>query len=123
MHRRPASFASRNLSEHTSLPPGRFASCPWKWKRNAPFSRLGIVWREWMTRRLAGRFLSDERRARLLARTDIDNPDQRITEDVRTFTATSLSFFLIFLNSSVTLVAFCGVLWSIAPSLFVAAAI
>ena len=50
----------------------------------------------------------------------IDNPDQRIAEDVKNFTTTNLSFLLITLNSCVTLLAFTGVLWSISKTLVVA---
>src|SRR5262249_46976035 len=48
----------------------------------------------------------------------VDSPDQRIAEDVKAFTATPLSFTLIFLNGAFTVVAFAGVLWSISRLLF-----
>ena len=48
----------------------------------------------------------------------VDNPDQRIAEDVRAFTTTTLSFTLIFLNGTFTVVAFSGVLWTISRLLF-----
>src|SRR5262249_58023624 len=51
---------------------------------------------------------------------EIDNPDQRIADDVRTFTTTTLSFVLMVLNGSITILAFSGVLWSITPVLFAA---
>ncbi|MFO0930655.1 MAG: SbmA/BacA-like family transporter [Gemmataceae bacterium] len=83
--------------------------------------RLGLLWRGWLTNHLAERFLTGDARARVEAIGDIDNPDQRIAEDVRTFTAMTLSLLLILCNSSITLFAFCGVLWSITPWLFAAA--
>ena len=46
------------------------------------------------------------------------NPDQRIAEDVRAFTTTTLSFVLMLLNGTLTVLAFSGVLWSISPLLF-----
>ena len=48
-------------------------------------------------------------------------PDQRIADDVRTFTFSTLSFVLMALNSSFTILAFSGVLWSISPLLFIVA--
>lgn len=83
--------------------------------------RLGLLWRGWLTNHLAARFLTGEARARIEAMPDLDNPDQRIAEDVRTFTAMTLSLLLIVCNSSITLFAFCGVLWYITPWLFFAA--
>ena len=47
----------------------------------------------------------------------MQNPDQRIAEDVRAFTVTTVSFVLMVLNSSFTILAFSGVLWSISPML------
>lgn len=83
--------------------------------------RLGLLWRDWLTRELTGRYLAHRAYLNLLSQHDIDNPDQRITEDVRTFTSTTLSLLLILLNSAITLCAFSGILWSITPWLLAAA--
>jgi ABC-type uncharacterized transport system fused permease/ATPase subunit len=48
----------------------------------------------------------------------IDNPDQRITEDVRTFTAFSLQLFITLATSIIDLVSFSLILYSIQPQLF-----
>jgi putative ATP-binding cassette transporter len=85
--------------------------------------RLGIVWREWLTWRLLDRYLAGRTYRRLAARHDIDNPDQRVTEDVKTFTTMTLSFLILLVNALLTLLAFAGILWSITPVLFVAAAL
>ena len=81
--------------------------------------RLGLLWRAWLTGRL---ITSLPRRTGPTtgsrSRPAVDNPDQRITEDVEAFTATTLSFTLIFLNGTLTVVAFSGVLWTISPLLF-----
>ncbi len=50
----------------------------------------------------------------------MDNPDERISEDIRTFTSTALSFLVMTTNSVITVVAFVGVLWSITPWLVAA---
>jgi putative ATP-binding cassette transporter len=83
--------------------------------------RLALSWRDWLTRHLIDRYLSAHTFARIRARTDIDNPDQRIAEDVRTFTGTLMSFVVMIANSTLTTVAFAGVLWSITPLLLVTA--
>jgi putative ATP-binding cassette transporter len=51
--------------------------------------QLGLVWRQWLTRRLLDRYLAGRTYLRLADRHDIDNPDERISEDVKTFTATT----------------------------------
>jgi putative ATP-binding cassette transporter len=83
--------------------------------------RLGLLWRDWLTRRLVGLYLDGKRYYHMQAGEQLANPDQRIADDVRSFTTTTLSLCLIFLNGTFTLVAFSGVLWSISRSLFVVA--
>jgi vitamin B12/bleomycin/antimicrobial peptide transport system ATP-binding/permease protein len=83
--------------------------------------RLGLFWRQWLTRHVMQRYLAHHAYYWITVRADIDNPDQRIAEDIRTFTAMTLSFVLILLNAMITLVAFSGVLWSITPWLVFAA--
>ncbi len=67
-------------------------------------------WRRWLTRRFLDAYLSDRAYFRLAG---VDNPDQRIAEDVNTFTGRSLNFLLILLGSAMQLVAFSAVLWGL----------
>jgi putative ATP-binding cassette transporter len=85
--------------------------------------RLGLLWREWLTRRAIGAYLQGRTYYELNAGGGLTNPDQRIADDVRSFTTSTLSLALIFLNGTLTLIAFSGVLWSISRMLFVAAAV
>jgi putative ATP-binding cassette transporter len=82
--------------------------------------RLALLWRDWLTRQLVGRYLQDGNYY-WLREDGIANPDQRIADDVRIFTATTISLTLVLLNTSFTIVAFSGVMWSISPLLFVTA--
>jgi len=79
--------------------------------------RLGLLWREWMAQHLINRYFNNRAYYRLRGSASIDNPDQRISEDVRNFTTLSLSFLLITLNAVVTVLAFIGVLWAISATL------
>ncbi|SDW54258.1 ABC transporter ATP-binding protein/permease [Thiocapsa roseopersicina] len=83
--------------------------------------RLALLWREFVTGRAIRRYLTDGAYYRLDMSRQLTNPDQRIAEDVRAFTVTTLSFVLMMLSSSFTVVAFSGVLWSISPLLFLVA--
>ncbi len=79
--------------------------------------RLGLLWRNWLTSHLLDKYLASRAYLRLMDRPDIDNPDQRMTEDVKNFTTTTLSFMLMLLNASIAAVAFSIVLWKISPLL------
>src|SRR5256712_2047113 len=83
--------------------------------------RLGLLWREWLTRQLLRAYLDRRAYYRLSAAGVRTSPDERIAEDVRAFTATPLSFVLMLCNATVTVVAFSGVLWSISRTLFAVA--
>jgi len=83
--------------------------------------RLGLLWREWLTKRLVGAYLAGRLYYRMQIGEALANPDQRIADDVRSFTTTTLSLLLVFLNGAFTIVAFSGVLWSISRLLFAVA--
>ena len=74
-------------------------------------------WRRWLTHRFLDGYLSERKYYEIGAGGDIDNPDQRISEDINTFTGRSTHFLLIFIGSLMQLVAFSAVLWSISKML------
>ena len=79
--------------------------------------KLGIHWRRWLTRRILDSYFSNRAYYELNSDARIDNPDQRIAEDVGTFTQKSLYFLLVILGSIIQVAAFSGVLWSISRPL------
>ena len=80
--------------------------------------RLGLLWRWWATRETILTYANHRVYYRLKKKGEIGNPDQRIADDIRTYCTTTLSFMLILLNASLTVIAFSGVMWSISPLLF-----
>ena len=80
--------------------------------------RLGLFWRVWLTRRIVRRYLADRTYLHLKESATIENADQRIADDVRAFTSTTLSFTLMFMNGALAVLSFSGVLWTISPLLF-----
>ncbi|MDW6024028.1 SbmA/BacA-like family transporter [Mesorhizobium sp. BAC0120] len=83
--------------------------------------RLGLLWREVLTRNVVALYLANTSYYRLDAAHQLTNPDQRIAEDIKAFTSTTLTYVLMVFNSSLTLLSFAGVLWAIDPALFVVA--
>ena len=79
--------------------------------------RLGLLWRNWLTGHLLDKYLASRAYLRLMDRDDIDNPDQRMTEDVKNFTTTTLSFLLLFSKAGIDAVAFSILMWRISPLL------
>jgi putative ATP-binding cassette transporter len=79
--------------------------------------KLGIHWRRWLTNHFLDCYFSKRHFYELNANAGIDNPDQRISEDINTFTQRSLYFLLILIGAVLQLVAFSSVLWDISREL------
>ncbi|MDV3349584.1 ABC transporter ATP-binding protein/permease [Leptothoe sp. LEGE 181152] len=82
--------------------------------------KLALRWRMWLTEHFLERYFSNRAYYELdsnAANTEIDNPDQRITQDIKSFTAVTLSFLLDILDSVLTLVAFTTILYTISKPL------
>lgn len=76
-------------------------------------------WRKWLTHRFLSHYM-EGRRYYDIGRSRnprLDNPDQRISEDIYTFTGRSTHFLLLFLGACMQLVAFSAVLWGISRPL------
>jgi putative ATP-binding cassette transporter len=73
---------------------------------------MGMHWRKWMTVDLLGKYFANRNYYDIEAAGEIDNPDQRLVEDIRAFTRISLAFLLILLGALMDLVSFTGILWS-----------
>jgi putative ATP-binding cassette transporter len=78
---------------------------------------FAVHWRRWLTERFMDAYLQERRYYAMAGRDDIDNPDQRIAEDINTFTGRSTHFLLLLIGSVMQLVAFSAVLWSISQVL------
>ncbi len=83
---------------------------------------LQIRWRRWLTRQFLTEWLADRAYYRIsLTSTPgavgTDNPDQRVAEDLRDFTDTTLSLSLGFLSNLVSLVSFIGILWGLSGAI------
>lgn len=79
--------------------------------------RLGLAWRNWLTRHFLAAYFSNRAYFELNTNREIDNPDQRIAEDISAFTLKSLQFLLLIVSALLQLIAFASVLWSISYEL------
>lgn len=78
---------------------------------------LQIRWRRWMTTRYLGDWLQGANHYRMQLQGDAaDNPDQRITDDVKLFVERTLDIGVGLLSSVVTLVSFVIILWGLSAA-------
>ncbi|MGH7933105.1 MAG: SbmA/BacA-like family transporter, partial [Candidatus Binataceae bacterium] len=74
---------------------------------------LSIRWRDWVTDAFVRLSLRDRALYHIISDHAVDNPDQRISEDINSFTAGALKYSLTVLGAVVTAATFFGILWSI----------
>lgn len=79
--------------------------------------KLSIAWREWVTKQFIDKSFAGNALYHLRQNPKVDNPDQRIAEDVNTFTAQSTNLVLQGLNSLITAASYFVVLWLISRGL------
>ena len=78
---------------------------------------LQIRWRRWLTDRYLGAWLADGSYYRMqLTAGETDNPDQRISDDLRLFVTGALTLGIGGMRAVVTLVSFLGILWGLSGS-------
>ncbi|MFP4255219.1 MAG: ABC transporter ATP-binding protein/permease [Halothece sp.] len=80
---------------------------------------LGLFWRRWLTGRFLDNYFRDRAYYKLTSEGEIDNPDQRISQDVRSFTQESLTFLLVTISSLFQVIGFGGQLWTISYPLVI----
>jgi putative ATP-binding cassette transporter len=78
---------------------------------------LQIRWRRWMTTRYLGEWLHDANHYRMQLQGDAaDNPDQRISDDVKLFVERTLNLTVGLLSAVVTLLSFVIILWGLSAA-------
>jgi len=79
---------------------------------------LQVRWREWVTDRLAGWWIADQRYYRLgFLDTEHTAPEFRIAEDVRISTEPLVEFAIGLISALVTALTFAAILWTVAGSI------
>lgn len=81
---------------------------------------LSVRWRRWMTNHYLTDWLSQHTYYRMqVMNKNVDNPDQRISEDLDSFPSTAVSIFTNLLSSVLMLIVFGIVLWRLSGNLHV----
>lgn len=81
---------------------------------------IGIYWRRWLTHHLLNQYFKNRAFYEMSnSHKEIDNPDQRISEDVANFCQQSIQFLVNCLESVFVVIAFSVILWSISKNLVI----
>ncbi|AFZ25429.1 ABC-type uncharacterized transport system, permease and ATPase component [Cylindrospermum stagnale PCC 7417] len=79
--------------------------------------KLAIHWLNRLTNYFLQKYFQKRAYYYINSNPDIDNPDQRISLEIGSFTQNCINLFLTVLNQIIDLIAFCGILWSISKLL------
>ena len=80
-------------------------------------TRLALVWRQWLSEILIGEYFVKRRGLNIEKSLAIDNPEQRMTQDVDSFCNNSVRLSITILDATVNVCTFIVVLWNLSPAL------
>ncbi len=81
--------------------------------RNYAQKKLVLYWRNWLTFNFLEHYFSNQNFYKINTNKTIDNPDQRVADDINSFVESTLKFTLDFGDTLLGGVLFIGVLWSL----------
>lgn len=79
--------------------------------------KLSVVWRKWLTEHLLTKYFANRAYYKVNNDAHIDNPDERIANDISGFVGGTLSLALAIVDSILTFCSFITILWMISPKL------
>lgn len=80
-------------------------------------TKLSLVWRRWLSQHLISRYFANRAYYKISSDPNIDNPDERLTQDVETFCNSAVGLSIAVLDAFITVVSFVGVLYTISAML------
>ncbi len=84
-------------------------------------SKFNIHWREWLNSHFLDRWLSNQSFYKTqYTYNQLDNPDQRIQQDITAYVENSMSFATGVISATVSIVAFTGILWHLSGPMKIA---
>ncbi|MFW9262294.1 ABC transporter ATP-binding protein/permease [Nostoc sp. CALU 546] len=75
--------------------------------------RIALDWYEWLNNRILSKYLSNRAYYRINFKSDLDNPDQRLSQEIEPITSNALSFSATLLEKVLEMTTFIIILWSI----------
>jgi len=77
--------------------------------------RIIINWYQWLNREIVGQYLGDRAYYKINFRSDVDNPDQRLAQEIEPIARNAVNFVAILLEKVLEMTTFLVILFSISP--------
>ncbi|MBW4687727.1 MAG: ATP-binding cassette domain-containing protein [Komarekiella atlantica HA4396-MV6] len=81
--------------------------------------KIALDWYKWLNSRILSKYLSDRAYYRINFKSDVDNPDQRLSQEIEPVTSNALSFSATFLEKVLEMTTFLIIVWSISQQIAV----
>ncbi|MBW4596839.1 MAG: ATP-binding cassette domain-containing protein [Brasilonema angustatum HA4187-MV1] len=81
--------------------------------------QIALDWYQWLNNQIISKYLSYRAYYKINFKSDIDNPDQRLSQEIEPLASNALSFSATFLEKVLEMTAFLIVLWSISQQVAV----
>ncbi|MGJ5676010.1 MAG: ABC transporter ATP-binding protein/permease [Nostochopsis sp.] len=75
--------------------------------------KIALDWYQWLNKRILEKYLSDRAYYKINFRSDVDNPDQRLSQEIEPIARTALNFAATLLEKVLEMTTFLIILWSI----------
>jgi ABC-type uncharacterized transport system fused permease/ATPase subunit len=77
--------------------------------------KIALDWYKWLNNHILGKYLSNQAYYQINYKSALDNPDQRIAQEIEPITKYFLSFSATFLEKVLEMITFLIIMWSISP--------
>ncbi len=81
--------------------------------------QIALDWYQWLNNQILSKYLSNRAYYKINFKSDVDNPDQRLSQEIEPLASNALSFSATFLEKVLEMTAFLIVLWSISQQVAV----
>ncbi|MDB9373570.1 ABC transporter ATP-binding protein/permease [Nodularia sphaerocarpa] len=75
--------------------------------------KIALDWYQWLNNRILSKYLSNRAYYRINFKSDLDNPDQRLSQEIEPITTNALNFLATSLEKVLEMTTFIIILWSI----------
>lgn len=75
--------------------------------------KIALDWYKWLNNHILSKYLSNRAYYKINFQSDLDNPDQRLSQEIEPLTSSSLSFLATSLEKVLEMTAFLIIMWSI----------
>jgi vitamin B12/bleomycin/antimicrobial peptide transport system ATP-binding/permease protein len=81
--------------------------------------KIALDWYKWLNNQILDKYLSDRAYYKINFKTDIGNPDQRLSQEIEPITINALNFSATFLEKVLEMISFAIIVWSISQQIAV----